>query len=163
MLDKLVHTGTDYTLTWLRIVVACVMFAHGAQKVLGWFGGGGYDATLTGFMSMGIPEPLAIVAIFMEFFGAIALAIGLLGRVAALGIAIQMIVAVALVHLPYGFFMNWTGAQAGEGFEYHILLVAMALPVVVRGAGALSIDHAVDRWLHGHHPAAGELRGAHVH
>lgn len=162
MWTRLLRTELDYTLAWLRVVLAIVMFAHGAQKVLGWSGGQGYDATLSGFVTMGIPEPLAIVAIATEFFGAIALAIGLLARVAALGIAIEMIVAVALVHLPYGFFMNWTGAQAGEGFEYHILLIAMAAPIVVRGAGALSVDYLVDRWLARHHPA-GELRGAHAH
>lgn len=163
MLDRLVHTELDYALAWLRAVVACVMFAHGAQKVLGWFGGPGYDAALSGFLSMGIPEPLAIAAILTEFLGAIALFAGLLGRIAALGIAIEMIVAVALVHLPYGFFMNWTGMQAGEGFEYHILLVAMAAPIVVRGAGALSLDHLIDRWLHSHYPMEEELRGAHAH
>ena len=163
MLDRLVHTEMNYTLAWLRAIVAGVMFAHGAQKVLGWYGGPGYDAALDGFLSMGIPEPLAVVAILTEFFGAIALFAGLLGRVAALAIAIEMIVAVALVHLPYGFFMNWTGMQAGEGFEYHILLVAMAAPIIVRGAGALSVDHLIDGWLHTRHPMADELRGAHVH
>jgi putative oxidoreductase len=162
MLTRLVHTDFDYTLTWLRVVAGVVMFAHGAQKVLGWFGGGGYDATLNGFVSMGIPLPLAVAAIVTEFLGSLALVAGLLGRVAALGIAIEMIVAVALVHLPLGFFMNWTGMQAGEGFEYHILLVAMMVPIVVRGAGAVSIDRTVARWLqsHGH---AGELRDAHAH
>jgi putative oxidoreductase len=163
MLSKLLHTENDYTLTWLRVAVGAVMLAHGAQKVLGWFGGPGYDAALKGFLSMGIPEPLAVTAIFAESFGAIALILGLLGRVAALGIIVDMMVAVALVHLPHGFFMNWTGAQAGEGFEYHILLIALAAPIVVRGAGALSIDRMIDAWRHTHHPATGKLRDAHAH
>jgi putative oxidoreductase len=161
MLDKLFHTPSDYTLTWLRIVAGSVMFAHGAQKVLGWYGGGGYDATLAGFQSMGIPTLLGVLAIATEFFGAIALVVGLLGRLAALGLAIEMLVAVALVHLPHGFFMNWMGMQAGEGFEYHILYIALVAPVIVRGSGALSFDHLLDvRW-HLHHPG-GELRGAHA-
>ncbi|RPI55508.1 MAG: DoxX family protein [Acidobacteria bacterium] len=163
MLSRLFRTDLDYTLTWLRIVAGCVMFAHGAQKVLGWYGGDGYDAALSGFLSMGIPEPLAVIAILTEFLGAIALVVGLLGRVAAVGIAIEMVVAVALVHLPHGFFMNWMGAQAGEGFEYHILLIAMAVPIIVRGAGALSADRWLEHWLYAHHLAADELRDAHAH
>lgn len=163
MLTRLLHTDFDYTLTWLRIVAGSVMFAHGAQKVLGWFGGPGYGATLSGFVTMGIPEPLAVIAILTEFFGSIALMAGLVGRLASLGLAIEMVVAVALVHLPHGFFMNWTGEQAGEGFEYHILFVAMMVPLVIRGAGALSIDRRLERWLHAHHAAAGEWRDAHAH
>jgi putative oxidoreductase len=162
MLSKLLHTEMDHTLAWLRVVVGSVMFVHGAQKVLGWFQGPGFDGALQGFVSMGIPEALAVTAILTEFLGGVALVIGFLGRVAALGIAIEMIVAVALVHLPHGFFMNWTGTQGGEGFEYHVLLVAMAAPIVVRGAGALSVDRLIDGWLHTHHPA-GELRDAHAH
>jgi putative oxidoreductase len=138
------------------------MLAHGAQKVLGWFGGPGYDDAFSGFVSMGIPAPFAIAAILTEFLGAIALIAGLLGRVAALCIAIEMIVAVALVHVPFGFFMNWSGMQAGEGFEYHILLVAMVLPIIVRGAGALSLDRMAEHWLQSHRHA-GELRRAHAH
>jgi putative oxidoreductase len=162
MLTRLLHTETDFTLAWMRIVAGSVMFAHGAQKMLGWYGGKGYDAALSGFLAMGISEPLAIIAILTEFVGAIALVAGLLGRLAALGIVIEMIVAVAIVHLPHGFFMNWTGAQAGEGFEYHILLIALAAPVIVRGAGALSIDQWLERWLHAHH-SAGQLHDAHAH
>src|SRR4029453_12501590 len=136
---KLLHTHVDWSLTWLRIVAGSVMFAHGAQKALGWYGGNGFDASLQGLTSMGIPAPLALVAIFTEFFGAIALMAGLLGRIAAPGIAIELISAVLLVPLRNGFFMNWTGAAAGEGFEYHILLIGAALPVIVRGSGAWSL------------------------
>src|SRR5262245_8088328 len=159
----LLHTHADWTLTWLRIVAGFVMLAHGAQKVLGWYGGNGFDASMQGLTSMGIPPPLAVVAIFTEFFGAIALIAGLLGRVAALGIAIEMVVAVLLVHLPYGFFMNWTGAAAGEGFEYHILLIGAAAPVIVRGSGGWSVDAWLERWWKAHHPGFGELRDAHAH
>jgi putative oxidoreductase len=160
---KLLHTHVDWSLTWLRIVAGSVMFAHGAQKALGWYGGNGFDASLQGLTSMGIPAPLALVAIFTEFFGAIALMAGLLGRIAALGIAIEMIVAVLLVHLRNGFFMNWTGAAAGEGFEYHILLIGAALPVIVRGSGAWSLDMWLERWWKTHHPGFGGLRGVHAH
>ena len=160
---KLLHTHADWTLTWLRIVTGGVMFAHGAQKVLGWYGGSGFDAAMQGMGSMGIPAPLAVVAIFTEFFGAIALMAGLLGRLMALAIAIEMIVAAMLVHLPYGFFMNWLGTAAGEGFEYHILLVGAAIPVVARGSGAWSLDLWLERWWKSHHADVGELHGVHAH
>lgn len=163
MIYRLLHTDADHTLTWLRVVAGSVMFAHGAQKVLGWYGGPGFGGSLQGLTGMGIPEPLALVAIFTEFFGALALVAGLLGRIAALGIAIEMIVAVALVHLPNGFFMNWTGNAAGEGFEYHILLIGLIVPVVLRGSGAWSVDHWLERWWTTRHAGVGELRGAHVH
>lgn len=160
---KLLHTHADWILTWLRIIAGGVMFAHGAQKMLGWWGGNGFEASMQTFASMGIPGPLAFVAIATEFFGAIALMAGLLGRLAALGIAIEMVVAVALVHLPYGFFMNWFGKAAGEGFEYHILLISAVVPVIVRGSGAWSVDLWLERWWKSHHAGFGELRGVHAH
>ena len=162
-MSKLLHTHVDWTLMWLRVVVGSVMFAHGAQKALGWYGGNGFDASMQGLTTMGIPAALAVVAIFTEFFGAIALVAGLLGRIAALGIAIEMIVAVLLVHLPYGFFMNWYGMAAGEGFEYHVLLIGAAIPVIVRGSGAWSVDLWLDRWWKSRHTGYGELHGAHAH
>jgi len=160
---KLIHTHADWALTWLRIVTGGVMFAHGAQKVLGWYGGSGFDAAMQGMESMGIPGPLAVVAIFTEFFGAIALMAGLLGRLMALGIAIEMIVAALLVHLPHGFFMNWLGTATGEGFEYHILLVGAAIPVIARGSGAWSLDLWLERWWKSRHADVGALHGVHVH
>lgn len=162
MFDRVFHTSSDYMLTWLRLIAGAVMFAHGAQKVLGWFGGGGYDATLAGFQSLGIPTALGVLAIATEFFGSIALMLGLLGRLVAVGLTIEMIVAVALVHLPHGFFMNWMGMQAGEGFEYHILYIALVVPIIVRGSGALSVDHMLDVKWHLRHPMA-DLHEAHAH
>src|SRR3954451_7815901 len=93
--------------------------------------------------TLGIPEFFAMLAILAEFLGGLGLIVGLLSRVAALGIAVNMVVAVFLVHLRNGFFMNWTGKQGGEGFEYHLLAIAMALAVIVGGAGAFSVDHAI--------------------
>lgn len=146
MFTNLLHTDDDRTLTFLRIVAGGVMLMHGAQKLLGWFGGGGIDGTLGMFHQMGIPSPLGLLVIGTEFFGALALMAGLLERVAALAIVVDMIVAVALVHIPNGFFMNWTGMQRGEGFEYHILLIGMTLPLLVRGAGAWSVDRTLTRF-----------------
>jgi putative oxidoreductase len=141
MLRKLVHTDHDWVLTVVRLVLGIVFFAHGAQKLLGWFGGAGFSGTM-GFFThqMGIPAPLALLAIAAEFFGGLGLIVGLLGRVAAFGIICDMLVAVVMVHSHVGFFMNWYGTQQGEGFEYHLLAIALGLAVVVRGSGAFSCD-----------------------
>jgi putative oxidoreductase len=141
---RLTITGNDAALTIARLVLGGVMFAHGAQKLLGWFGGYGFSGTLGYFQSaLHIPATLGVIAILAEFFGGVALLLGAFGRIAALGIVVNMVVAVLTVHLPNGFFMNWAGQQAGEGYEYHLLALALALVVLIRGSGSLSID----RWL----------------
>jgi len=147
---KLIQTRDDYMLMLVRVVLGAVFFAHGAQKVLGWFGGYGFEGTMTFFtQKLGIPNFLAILAILTEFLGGIGLIVGLLSRIAALGIAINMVVAIFLVHAQNGFFMNWPGTLKGEGFEYHLLAIAMAALVMVRGAGAWSLDRVLDAWLTG--------------
>jgi putative oxidoreductase len=144
MFKKLISTDSDAATALLRLAVGVVFFAHGAQKMLGWFGGDGFNGTM-GFLTgtMHIPAWLAIPAIAAEFFGGLGLIVGLLTRVAALGIAVNMIVAIATVHYHFGFFMNWFGTQKGEGYEYHVLAVAMAVLLIVRGAGAASLDRAL--------------------
>jgi putative oxidoreductase len=140
-----------------------VFFAHGAQKVLGWFGGGGYARSMSFFThNLGLPEILAFAAIMAEFLGGIGLILGFLSRIAGAAIAIEMAVAIAMVHLPNGFFMNWFGNQKGEGFEYHLLAIAIAITIAIRGAGALSVDRALEsqRPFHSHrHPYATPLHG----
>ncbi len=146
MVKKLFQTDRDYLLTIVRAVLGVVFLAHGAQKVLGWFGGFGLSATMGFFTGkMGIPPVLAALDIAAEFLGPIALLFGFLTRVAAFGIFVVMATAVALVHSKLGFFMNWYGQlPAGtEGFEYHILALALAFSVMVRGGGALSVDRSL--------------------
>jgi putative oxidoreductase len=144
MFRKLVSTSNDFTLTIVRLVLGVTFFMHGAQKMLGWFGGYGFHATMGFFtQQMGIPAPLAFLAICAEFFGGLGLLVGLLGRIAALGIIVNMLVAIVTVHHVNGFFMNWTGQQKGEGFEYHLLAIALAIIVLVKGSGAISIDRAI--------------------
>jgi len=122
------------------------MFAHGAQLALGWFGGYGYSASMGFFtQQMHIPALFAFLAIAAEFAGSIGLIVGALSRLAALGIAATMVVAILTVHTANGFFMNWTGAQKGEGFEYHLLALALALVVMINGAGKWSLDGLVAR------------------
>lgn len=123
-----------------RVVLGAVMFPHGAQKALGWFGGPGLDATLANFAKMGIPEPLAVLVVLAEFVGSLLLLLGLVTRVAALGVIAVMCGAIAMVHLPNGFFMNWMGTQAGEGFEFHLLAIGLGLVGLVEGGGMWSID-----------------------
>ncbi len=146
MIRKLLATNNDATLTVLRLALGVAMFAHGAQKVLGWFGGYGLKASFGMFTTMmHIPATFAALAIAAEFLGGIGLILGLLGRVAAFGVAVNMAVAVALVHSGNGFFMNWAGNKRGEGFEYHLLAIAISIAVMVRGSGALSIDRLLGR------------------
>ena len=141
MFHKLLSTSNDLTLTLVRLVLGVVFFAHGAQKMLGWFGGYGFHGTMGFFtQQMGIPAPLAFLAICAEFFGGLGLILGLLARIAALGIITNMLVAIVTVHTANGFFMNWSGQQKGEGFEYHLLAITLALIVVIKGSGALSVD-----------------------
>jgi putative oxidoreductase len=141
MIRTIVSTRKEYAALILRTVLGAVFFAHGAQKAIGWFGGYGFGKTLTQFTTgMHIPEPLAVLAIAAEFLGGLGLILGLLTRIAATGIAVNMIVAIALVHYRMGFFMNWSGAKNGEGFEFHLLVLAIAFAVIIRGAGAVSVD-----------------------
>jgi putative oxidoreductase len=131
-----------------RLTLGVVMFPHGAQKMLGWFGGYGFSATMNSFTgAMHIPAALAFLAILAEFAGSIGLITGLLGRVAAFGIAVNMAVAIATVHGANGFFMNWFGNQKGEGFEYHLLAIGLALVVLIHGAGKVSLDAVIQHRL----------------
>jgi putative oxidoreductase len=134
-------TRPDSTAPILRWTLAAVFFPHGAQKALGWFGGHGWDGTM-GFLtgSIGLPAPIAALVILIELLAPLALVLGLFTRGAALGIAAIMAGAIATVHAQHGFFMNWSGAQAGEGFEFHLLAIAIALALVVRGGGSQSLD-----------------------
>jgi putative oxidoreductase len=144
MFQKIVHTNNDFAVAILRVVMGVVFFAHGAQKMLGWFGGYGFSGTM-GFFThqMGVPAPFAFLAICAEFFGGLGLLIGFLGRIAAFGIMCNMLVAIAMVHRFNGFFMNWAGNQKGEGYEYHLLAIAVALVIIIRGSGALSADRTL--------------------
>jgi len=144
MIRKLMATSNDWTLTVLRLVMGAVFFAHGAQKMLGWFGGYGFSGTMGFFTNvMHIPAPLAFLAICAEFLGGIGLILGSLGRIAAFGIACNMLVAVLMVHTQFGLFMNWSGQQKGEGFEFHLLAIAIAIVLMARGSGAFSVDQAL--------------------
>lgn len=144
MLNRLLQTENDYGVLIARLALGIVIFPHGAQKVLGWFGGHGFAGTMSFFTeTMGLPYLIALLVVLAEFLGSIGLIVGALTRIAALGIGSVMLGAILMVHLPNGFFMNWGGAQAGEGFEYHLLAIGLALILLLRGGGALSIDRVL--------------------
>jgi putative oxidoreductase len=141
-IQLLVKTNNSFAPLIARLTLGIVMFPHGAQKALGWFGGYGFSGTMSFFtQQMHIPAPLAFLAIAAEFAGSIGLIFGCLSRVAAFGIATNMVVAILTVHAANGFFMNWFGTQKGEGFEYHLLAIGLALVVIVCGAGKASLDN----------------------
>ena len=142
---KLMMTDDDISRFLVRLFLGLVMFPHGAQKLLGWFGGGGFSATMQGMTGMGLPAVIVFLVIIIEFFGSLGLIVGFLGRVAAFGILCVMLGAMFTVHLKVGFFMNWMGNQQGEGYEYHLLAIAMALAVIIGGSGAFSVDRALTR------------------
>src|SRR5467141_2023027 len=141
VLNKLFRTDNDIATAIVRLVLGVVFFAHGAQKLLGWFGGYGFTGTMGFFTGvMHIPVIFAFLAIVAEFFGGLGLIFGYMTRVATVGVLSNMIVAIAMVHSQFGFFMNWTGAQKGEGYEYHLLALAVTVLLIIRGAGAVSLD-----------------------
>ena len=145
MFKTLISTTNDVTLTFMRLVLGVVFLAHGCQKLLGWFGGYGFSGTMGAFTQMGTPAIVAFLIIMTEFFGGLGLIVGLLTRIPAFGIACLMVGAIFTVHLQNGLFMNWYGNQKGEGYEYHLLAIAIAATLLLRGAGAFSADRALSK------------------
>ena len=145
MFKKLISTSDDIVLTMLRLVLGVVFFAHGAQKLLGWFGGFGYQGTMAAMNQFGVSAPLVLLIIAIEFFGGLGLIFGFLTRIPAFGVVVLMIGAIFMFHLPNGFFMNWYGNQKGEGIEYHLLAIAIGAAILLRGAGAYSVDRALSK------------------
>ena len=140
----LFQTSNDLTLTIARVVLALVFIGHGTQKMFGWFGGPGFSRAIAIFEeTMGIPPALTVLAMVAEVFGGLGLLVGLLTRIAALGVLGVMIVAPFANGLYVRFFMNWTGRNPGEGYEYHLLAIALILVVLVHGAGAASLDRLI--------------------
>ncbi len=142
----LLATEESWSLLVIRLMLGIVFFAHGSQKLLGWFGGYGFSGTMGYFtQQIGVPAFIGFLVIMIEFFGSLALIVGFLARLAALGVTAVMLGAIFTVHIHNGFFMNWSGQQAGEGYEYHLLVLAMCLAIMIGGAGAASVDRALSR------------------
>lgn len=129
----------------LRITIALIMFPHGAQKMLGLFGGYGFKPTIVYFTeTMKLPWIIALLIILIEFFSPIALLIGVGSRLCSLLLIIIMIGAIITTNYKFGFFMNWFGAQTGEGFEYHLLVIGICIALLFTGSGKYSIDSIIN-------------------
>lgn len=147
-MKALFQTDESWTPLVVRVTLALVIFPHGAQKLLGWFGGFGFDGTMGFFtQQMGLPWVVAFLVIMGESFGSLGLLAGFLTRFTAASYILIMLGAIATVHWPHGFFMNWSGKQAGEGFEYHLLVIGASLALLISGGGKWSVDGLIARWL----------------
>jgi putative oxidoreductase len=143
MFKRLLRTRDDWTLTLIRVAAGGVMLPHGMQKMFGWFGGAGFSGTIHNFGQRGFPAPLVFLVIVAEFFGSLGLILGCLSRIAAFSIAVDMTVAAITTTSHFGMFINWSGKQKGEGMEFQVLMIAMALAIMFAGGGALSVDRAL--------------------
>ena len=141
MIANLTGTHADWVLGVARIVLGIIFFGHGAQKMLGWYGGPGLASSMRAFTEhLHLPPTLAFLVIAGELFSGVGLIVGLFSRIAALVVALTMVGAIATVHFRFGLFLNWSGTQEGHGIEYHLLTIVLALVVVTQGAGAFSLD-----------------------
>jgi putative oxidoreductase len=148
MLFQILATDSDWVLTLARIILGIIFFAHGSQKVFGWFGGPGLRQTMRTLTEVvGLPSIVALAAVGTEFVGGVALILGFLARISALGIAVNMLAAIVMVHGKYGLFMNWFGDRKGHGIEYHLLAIALAIVIIAKGAGAFSLDGLLSNWI----------------
>jgi len=145
-MKKIFQTNDSPALTITRVMLGLVLFPHGAQKLLGWFGGYGFSGTM-GFLTgmANLPWILAFMVIIIEFFGALALIFGVGTRIVSVAIIALFAGIIFTTHGQNGFFMNWAGTKAGEGFEYHLLVIAMAISLLIGGAGKWSVDYAVQK------------------
>lgn len=149
MLKRFFDTKDDMSLLVARLALGIVFFPHGAQKLLGWFGGGGFSGTIGAFTQGGMPWIVALLVILGESLGSISLILGFMSRFCAFGIGCIMLGAIFMVHRANGFFMNWQGNQQGEGYEYHLLALGLVLALIIGGGGKWSVDRAISEKLGG--------------
>jgi len=147
MLQRLVATDSLPAAAVARLTLGLVMLPHASQKLFGWFGGAGLQGTYEFFTRgpLGLPGIVAATAIAFEILGSILLIMGALTRLGALMIGTVMVGAIVAAHYANGFFMNWTGKQGGEGFEYHLLAIGLALVTMMLGGGSASVDRSLTR------------------
>lgn len=147
MKEIIVNTNSNnWAATFSRTALGIVLFAHGAQKLLGWFGGFGFKGTMSFFTgSVGLPWVVGFLVIVIEFFGSLSLILGFATRIWSFAIAILTLGIMQTVHSQNGFFMNWMGNQKGEGIEFFLLMLGLAVGVVISGAGKLSLDSLITR------------------
>ena len=139
--ESLMKTDSSLAAMIARLALGGVFIPHGLQMTLGMFGGYGFEGTMGYFTGQaGLPWIVALLVILAESLGALCLVLGFMTRFCAASLGVVMLGAIFMAHTPHGFFMNWFGAQAGEGYEYHLLAIGLALSLVVSGGGKCSID-----------------------
>ncbi|MBD0258701.1 MAG: DoxX family protein [Cytophagales bacterium] len=142
----IVATTPNWAATGLRVTLGSVLFAHGAQSLLGWFGGFGFTSTMQYLTGVeGLPWLIGLLVISLQFFGSLLLLIGLGTRLMAFATFFLFVGMILTSHLDYGFFMNWSSTQKGEGFEYHLLVLGMCTALAVLGGGAFSVDRQLEK------------------
>lgn len=145
---RILETHNQWPPVIIRAMLGIVIFPHGAQKLLGWFGGPGFWGEMSYFTEVaGLPWIIGFLVIIIEFFGSLLLIAGLLTRINAFSIFVLFVGIILTAHLQYGFFMNWFGDQSGEGFEYHLLVLGMAGALLISGGGKYSADQLIRSWL----------------
>lgn len=143
MFREFLRTDNSPAQLFIRLALGIVMFPHGVQKVLGWFGGPGIHKTIESFGAMGFPMWSVIALMTVESLGALLLIAGFMTRLWAVGIGVGLSICMYMYHVQHGFFMNWFGQQKGEGYEYHILALGICLALLIKGGGMLSVDRAL--------------------
>jgi putative oxidoreductase len=137
-------TGNDWTGFILRLFLGAIMLPHGCQKLFGWMGGYGFNATMSYFTgTIKLPWILAFLVIIIEFFGSIGLLLGFATRIWAACLIVIMMGAIVTTNFKHGLFMNWFGAQAGEGYEYHLLVIGICVVLLLQGGGRWAADRLV--------------------
>ncbi|GAA4894052.1 DoxX family protein [Flaviramulus aquimarinus] len=146
LVNQLLKTNPIIGLSIARWTLGLVLFPHGAQKLLGLFGGYGYSATIESLTTqMDLPSIVAFSVIMIEFFGSISLVLGFFARFWAIALVSMFTGIIITTQLEHGFFMNWFGNQAGEGYEYSLLVIGIALSIVINGSGKWSIDGLISK------------------
>lgn len=144
MMEQFFSSQNNWAGLLLRVTIAVVLFPHGAQKLLGWFGGFGFDGTMQYFtQTVKLPYIIGLLVILIEFFAPIALVLGVGSKILAAVIAILFLGIMLTSHLNFGFFMNWMGNQAGEGLEYFLLAIGASLALMLNGSGKFAIDNMI--------------------
>ena len=145
-MNKIIATNSSNSASLIaRLALGLTIFPHGAQKLLGWFGGYGFTGTMGFFTTqVHLPYIVGFLFILIEFFGSLFLIFGFLTRLSAIGLMGIYVGAIITVHAANGFFMNWNSAPGkGEGWEYFIMLFGLALIALIWGGGRASIDAAI--------------------
>ncbi len=146
MKNKIFNTNDDLTGFIIRLTLGIILFPHGAQKLLGMFGGYGFSGTMGFFTgSMHLPWIIAFLVIIIEFFGSLFFIAGFASRIWAVLTIILMVGIIATSHIENGFFMNWFGNQKGEGYEYHLLVIGLCIATLVNGSGKYSVDKFITK------------------